>query len=165
MISIKSPDLGVKHPYYKSDGSGRDTYISYNSGGIWNSVKQGKIDNRITQSTYIPAHESRKNLGNMNPRFAHYHGDGTGRDSYVIDHYGGIVLGHPQYRKYQYATRGKAFGMDENKMMQKSTSAMFFNDPKEQMPIKPVKLPRVYSQNRINSLAVPRSEGINGYNS
>jgi len=49
--------------------------------------------------------------------------------------------------------------------MQKSTSSMFFNDPKEQAPIKVSKLPRVYSQKRVETLSKPKSEAVNGFNS
>jgi hypothetical protein len=165
MLSVKSPDLGVKHPYYKSDGSGRDTYVSYNSGGIWHSLRPREIDNRITLSTYMPAHVSKKNLGDMRPSFAHYHGDGTGRDSYVIEKYGGIVKNDPEYLNYSYNQRGRPFKMNNSKLMQKSTSSMFFNDLGEQAPIKATKFPRVYSSQRMESLSIPKSEAINGYNS
>ena len=42
---------------------------------------------------------------------------------------------------------------------------MFFNDPKEQAPIKVSKLPRVYSQKRVETLSKPKSEAVNGFNS
>lgn len=71
---------------YETDGLGRDTYISFNNGGF--CVKDAKeIKYRPNYPVYhkINYHS----LGHSAAPFRYY-SDGTGRDSYVLDHDGGL---------------------------------------------------------------------------
>eukprot|EP00825_Cyclidium_porcatum_P039706 TRINITY_DN487_c0_g3_i1.p1 TRINITY_DN487_c0_g3~~TRINITY_DN487_c0_g3_i1.p1 ORF type:complete len:180 (-),score=24.10 TRINITY_DN487_c0_g3_i1:203-742(-) len=96
-------DIQAKPFYYRSDGSGRDTYIHHFNGGLYTQdllhklqVKQiakennmkfsAKNDNfRTTQQTLLP-------------RISHYQSDGSGRDLYIKVNEGGLIFngGAPQ---------------------------------------------------------------------
>ncbi len=75
-----------KYASYSGDGSGRDTYVVLNNGGLTSTEKRHMMS-RPFRNTYT----------NFNPSpqkeaVAHkYHSDGTGRDSYVIRNSGGLV--------------------------------------------------------------------------
>ena len=72
---------------YKSNGQGRDTYISYNNGGFWkdkiNPVQQKEENYHKPSSIY--------HSWGKTPAIWTYHSDGSGRDSYVIFNNGGLM--------------------------------------------------------------------------
>lgn len=64
---------------YTSDGSGRDSYISYNNAGLWNICVSG-----LTQKVFKkrPPFSSFRSLAHK-PIVYKYHPDGSGRDFYI----------------------------------------------------------------------------------
>lgn len=71
---------------YSGDGTGRDSYIILNNGGLskepkrhmmWQSMNRCKLDARPMASKPTPSLK--------------YKSDGTGRDSYVIQNSGGLI--------------------------------------------------------------------------
>lgn len=72
--------------FYQTDGMGRDGYITYNNGGFWKN-KQIKLKNVINQRNKMTLFRS---LFHQPAPFT-YISDGSGRDSYVIEHNGGLV--------------------------------------------------------------------------
>jgi hypothetical protein len=81
---------------YSTDGLGRDTYISFNNGGFWkdnikNISMPEKFDNK-KQAAF-------KSLGKSVAPFKYY-SDGSGRDSYIIYHSGGLKKEHKPLRNF-----------------------------------------------------------------
>jgi hypothetical protein len=75
--------------FYAHDGSGRDTYIGFNSGGFQRIPKPlflSQNSNTKNISTYMSFNLKTARLSNFAilPQRHKYCGDGTGRDSYVI---------------------------------------------------------------------------------
>ena len=73
--------------FYSTDGNGRDGYITYNDGGFWKkNIKQ------ISLKPDYPRN-NKKNFYSLFHQAApfNYQSDGSGRDSYVIEHNGGLV--------------------------------------------------------------------------
>ena len=91
----KVPPEG-KVPYYRSDGSGRDTYIRDHNGGLLSKDRLHKLhqfkapkEKNLTFSlTKYGKHPYEYNKGGSN-KFVHYVSDGTGRDFYVGSTEGG----------------------------------------------------------------------------
>ena len=83
-----------KNSFYRSDGSGtpqifsnplgRDYYIAYNSGGVWNNAKPIRANKAVNWATCVPNYISGKNNISPIPKFTHYYGNGTGRDCYIM---------------------------------------------------------------------------------
>ena len=74
-----------KVPLYKTDGSGRDTYIKLDNGGIFKniSISNSRCSSRVREySTPHPV---------LRARTLKYKPDGSGRDTYIIDDSGGLV--------------------------------------------------------------------------
>ena len=70
---------------YRTDGSGRDTYISVNNGGYCNSFSKTaayKVPNGLIRPRSATSKPSAKSL--------HYKSDGTGRDGYITFGDGGL---------------------------------------------------------------------------
>ena len=74
-----------KYASYFGDGSGRDSYIILNNGGLAASDKRGLMrrTTRIGNSSAKPASKVTAAVK--------YQSDGSGRDSYVIKNSGGLV--------------------------------------------------------------------------
>lgn len=72
--------------FYQTDGMGRDGYITYNNGGFWKN-RQIKIKDIYNPRKKITLFRS---LFHQPAPFT-YISDGSGRDSYVIEHNGGLV--------------------------------------------------------------------------
>ena len=74
-----------KHALYFGDGTGRDTYVVTNDGGLRDLDKVGMtrrpFKNTIKTNIKGPVNE---------PMAVSYHSDGTGRDTYVIKNSGGL---------------------------------------------------------------------------
>lgn len=81
-----------KHANYFGDGSGRDSYVVTNCGGLMDSDKHGML-NRPFRNSF------RNRVAMVSPQKAvmpvYYHSDGTGRDSYVIRGSGGMTSEFP----------------------------------------------------------------------
>ena len=82
MIRTHSP----KYASYFGDGSGRDSYVVTNNGGLTNVDKGGM--------TRRPFKNTLKTM-NMSPSkdsmTVHYKSDGSGRDTYVVQNSGGLM--------------------------------------------------------------------------
>ena len=72
---------------YPTDGTGRDCYITYNNAGFWkDNIKRYSLDEKYKRSSFARFHSLKKIPPTWN-----YHADGTGRDSYILYDYGGLV--------------------------------------------------------------------------
>ena len=77
-----------KAVFYSSDGTGRDTYISINNGGMTSRkpfsgiIDSGKII--IYLGAFLNDNYSRIGTQSIGPKYFYYHSDGTGRDTYVV---------------------------------------------------------------------------------
>lgn len=72
---------------YPTDGMGRDGYITYNDAGFWKeNIKQ--IYPKVTYGRKPFA--VYKSIRRIPPSWK-YHSDGTGRDTYVLYNYGGLI--------------------------------------------------------------------------
>ena len=66
--------------YYTSDGTGRDSYIGINSGGLCTNNEGTSAGGRKE----IFFGEMKKTYQNpFTPKIVHYHSDGSGRDKYI----------------------------------------------------------------------------------
>lgn len=82
--------LNGKTVYYKTDGTGRDTYIKNYNGGLLskdrihylNQIKPEKQRNFSFSKTTYGRHPHSYQKGGSN-KFVHYISDGSGRDYYV----------------------------------------------------------------------------------
>ena len=74
-----------KYASYMGDGSGRDSYVILNNGGLANSDKRAMMwrPNKLPKSVNPRPYKQAPSLT--------YRSDGTGRDSYVISNSGGLV--------------------------------------------------------------------------
>jgi len=73
--------------FYSSDGMGRDGYITYNDGGFWkDNIRQITLKPDYPKNNYKIFHSLNHQAAPFN-----YYSDGSGRDSYVIQHNGGLV--------------------------------------------------------------------------
>ena len=72
--------------FYQTDGMGRDGYITYNNGGFWKN-RQIKLKDIYNPPKKITIFHSLIHQ----PAPFNYISDGSGRDSYVIEHNGGLV--------------------------------------------------------------------------
>ena len=72
---------------YSSDGLGRDGYITYNDGGFW----KDNIKQIIMKPDYPKRSQAIFRSLNHDPAPFNYQSDGSGRDSYVLEHNGGLV--------------------------------------------------------------------------
>ena len=91
--TIKDFHMNPKVSIYKSDGTGRDEYINYNSGGY----------NTLTDTKYKQFHFALPGNPNksssISPKFAVYRSDGYGRDSYIYSNSGGFYK-VPPFQKF-----------------------------------------------------------------
>ena len=74
-----------KYASYMGDGSGRDSYVVVNNGGLANSDKKYMM----WRPNKVPVRLDPKPLKKV--AALNYRSDGTGRDSYVISNNGGLV--------------------------------------------------------------------------
>ena len=83
--STMTRTFNPKYASYMGDGSGRDTYVILNNGGLANSEKRAmmwrpnKVARPVDPKPYKQAPAKK------------YQSDGSGRDSYVISNSGGLV--------------------------------------------------------------------------
>ena len=75
---------------YSGDGTGRDSYIILNNGGLTKEPKMGIMWNFKANRSPRSKEPLRPIAGKPTPTFK-YKCDGSGRDSYVIQNQGGLV--------------------------------------------------------------------------
>lgn len=81
----------AKTPYYRTDGTGRDTYIAYDNGGAFKPMDKLHSHGKILIRPKSAASKS-------SMRSLHYNSDGSGRDSYIRISDGGLhASSTPQY--------------------------------------------------------------------
>lgn len=81
---------------YPSDGLGRDKYIKFNNGGFW----KGK-ETEISMKPSYPNYNTYAYYS-LNRQAApfRYYSDGSGRDSYILDHDGGLIKSFSPMSKF-----------------------------------------------------------------
>lgn len=72
--------IAPKTNYYHSNGSGRDTYILEDSGGL--TIKRNSKP-LIPSSRFMKFGDNSKPVYSSNAKIIHYASDGTGRDVYI----------------------------------------------------------------------------------
>ncbi len=92
-----------KYVPYPADGTGRDRYIGYNNGGFFDKNKSISVDknNKETATAFVTKLNERYAISPSikAPNF-HYHGDGTGRDSYILSNGGGLFYDSRSLNSY-----------------------------------------------------------------
>jgi hypothetical protein len=88
--------LTPKYTTYTSDGAGRDAYINYNNGGF---LKHG-LKMYGTNMTFKNQPRSTTNISARNCAPFTYYSDGTGRDSYILSHSGGLVRDYRSLKQF-----------------------------------------------------------------
>ena len=81
---------------YSTDGLGRDTYIGFNNGGFW----KDNIAKISMKPKYAHPNQSIYRSVGKYPASFNYYSDGTGRDSYVLAHDGGLKRDYKSMRTY-----------------------------------------------------------------
>jgi hypothetical protein len=76
-------------PIYKSDGTGRDTYITYDNGGLHAPIHRPGIYAGTASHNQLPYLnkyyvKAKQSPPPMHPKAVNYRQDGTGRDSYIM---------------------------------------------------------------------------------
>lgn len=78
-------------PMYKqyiSDGGGRDSYITFESGGFIKTVPKADIFDRKATSS---PRKFKQPVAKKDPTCVYYHSDGSGRDYYITHNNGGLT--------------------------------------------------------------------------
>jgi hypothetical protein len=89
---------------YPNDGTGRDCYIYFNNGGFWkDNIKRYSLQEKFKRSSFARFRSIRKT-----PPIWNYHADGSGRDSYILYDYGGLINNYKVPRMHNFR------GYDEN---------------------------------------------------
>lgn len=87
-----------KYSFYKGDGTGRDEYISVNSGGFYHGNSKPDIFRRtsgnVSAQTQYFAPAPR-----LNSPILRYYSDGSGRDHYITHNSGGLHVSNGDARK------------------------------------------------------------------
>ncbi|CAG9334799.1 unnamed protein product [Blepharisma stoltei] len=77
-----------KYSFYRGDGSGRDEYISTNSGGFYQNSPKGEVFRR-TGSNFTKTQHFKPSPRLSSPIWRYY-SDGSGRDYYITVNSGGL---------------------------------------------------------------------------
>lgn len=113
-----------KSIFYKGDGTGRDTYIAVDNGGLY------RAHNTLPEFP-IGTLRSRRYAKPITPSTPHrtvrYKSNGTGRDMYISDSAGGFEIGATSDRNSKFE------GSLRNYLRYNLTSSNFFADPKQRM--------------------------------
>ncbi|CAD8095446.1 unnamed protein product [Paramecium primaurelia] len=86
--NIKTEAQYAKANFYYSDGTGRDTYVQFDNGGLTLHAQRchqppvGSFQPKKSNKIYRPQ-SSNKTL--------HYISNGSGRDNYILDSHGGLM--------------------------------------------------------------------------
>ncbi|CAD8073418.1 unnamed protein product [Paramecium primaurelia] len=91
--------LEAKMTHYAPDGTGRDSYVTLQNGGIWKEIQIQCVHPEL--GTFSKQKQWRPPAPMMVPKFRHYQSDGSGRDNYVIADEGGLA---PSSKKFQRRT-------------------------------------------------------------
>ena len=83
MHTYNKHDLMPKTTFYRTNGTGRDTYIWYNNGGSVQNLLKNIGVRRAISFPQIPN-------GRPEPKSLHYFSDGSGRDRYITVSDGGL---------------------------------------------------------------------------
>ena len=78
--------------YYRPDGSGRDTYISFDNGGCNAPMTFHPHSATPKASAAVRPHSA---VSRSSARSLHYYSDGSGRDKYIKQGDGGLHLDYP----------------------------------------------------------------------
>lgn len=102
--------LMVKGHNYLSNGTGRDSYIYYNNGGLntttYYKPQPKPINFKYTSKRVIRPYST--------PKYVNYHNDGTGRDVYVSHEHNKVKFSFEnQLRTYKQLTK-KDFNVKKN---------------------------------------------------
>ena len=81
---------------YKSDGEGRDGYITHNNGGFWKEETNPINTKEISYKKHFNIFHSLYRI----PPICSYHNDGTGRDRYVSINNGGLSKNYLNMSNY-----------------------------------------------------------------
>ncbi|CAD8107154.1 unnamed protein product [Paramecium primaurelia] len=86
--NIKTEAQYGRANYYYSDGTGRDTYIQFDNGGLTMHAQR-------CHQPQIGSFQPKRNGPIFRPQSSnktlHYVSDGSGRDKYVLDNHGGLM--------------------------------------------------------------------------
>lgn len=97
LASLEATLMRTDNPKYASyfgNGSGRDTYIVLNNGGLTSTDKP-----HMMKRPFLNTNVNR-NLSPLKEAVSFtYHSDGSGRDSYVVQNSGGLVADYGASRK------------------------------------------------------------------
>lgn len=92
----------VNITHYKTDGRGRDTYISYNDGGFWKDQQVLKASlGRNNNTTFYSNFSPKTKTQYVKDPIIKYRNDGTGRDKYISSNSGGLIYDDKPLFSYQ----------------------------------------------------------------
>ncbi|EAR93500.2 hypothetical protein TTHERM_00424680 (macronuclear) [Tetrahymena thermophila SB210] len=91
-----SPHLSPKALNYVSNGSGRDSYIGFNCGGLLDAPSKPA---NYSIGSFRTKTESRSVNNFLPAKHVHYRSDGSGRDKYIIVNEGGLI---GEMKRYNY---------------------------------------------------------------
>lgn len=91
MQKVSLACITPKTSYYRTDGTGRDTYISFDNGGCCARM----TSHASTSIPRVGVVAVRPRSAGMSVRSLHYHSDGSGRDKYVKAQDGGLHSDYP----------------------------------------------------------------------
>mmetsp|Transcript_14153 Transcript_14153/g.20702 ORF Transcript_14153/g.20702 Transcript_14153/m.20702 type:complete len:147 (+) Transcript_14153:30-470(+) len=86
-MKLSSAQVIPKNFHYKTDGTGRDSYIATNNGGFFPAKR---VMEEYPVSSLRPKRCIVPNASNTPHRIVRYHSNGTGRDSYITTCSGGF---------------------------------------------------------------------------
>ena len=120
---------------YNTDGTGRDTYVGFNSGGFVTSYQPAAAQTSgtfgKTMSKISPQHIARGGGQGSPGKTIHYHVNGTGRDSYIHANHGGFMS------NYSYMNDNQAYVAslrDYPSSIQKQQRDVYVNNLKSTSP-------------------------------
>ena len=82
---------GARQYIYNTNGTGRDSYVSINNGGL--TVNQERNNHRIEQGSFAPSLPARRANREVpsNAKVPRYQLDGKGRDYFIFKNDGGFT--------------------------------------------------------------------------
>ena len=119
---------------YRQDGSGRDSYISFNNGGFSTPRKT------FTYSAGSASSKSQTHFGNPGNRTVRYSGNGTGRDTYILSDSGGFECGSYKTLKFDQALRSYNNSARRSSGWQRKGQRMLTREIKKRQEINDMRL-------------------------
>ena len=132
---------------YPTDGMGRDGYITYNNAGFWKeNYKQVTPKEKFSRQPFGVYHSWKKI-----PPCWNYHSDGTGRDTYILCNFGGLIKTYEPNISKNYCLRS-----GDNDFYQPQTKNEFLSkaEKKYQQQIKKIQhdlVNRLYDNYKLNN--------------